>query len=195
MELGRSVVWLHTFGERFVEAKHGRPARPPRLPKDGGPRIPAAGAIAQVPAEMPDIVDYDATKHRLLIGHGYVDGVIPQVWSYEVSGKPVLRHWFSYRKANRERPIIGDRRPPSKLGDIQPDHWLTEYTTELINVLNVIGCLVALEPLQADLLGRICSGPTITAEELRTSGAVAMPAKAKRKSKSADSPGQRNLLD
>jgi hypothetical protein len=34
----------------------------------------------------------------------------------------VLTQWFSYRKKNRERAIIGDRRPPSKLGDIQPDH-------------------------------------------------------------------------
>ena len=38
------------------------------------------------------------------------------------SGKRVLTQWFSYRKKNRERAIIGDRRPPSKLGDIQPDH-------------------------------------------------------------------------
>jgi hypothetical protein len=124
-----------------------------------------------------------------------VEGVPPEVWNYEVSGKQVLRQWFSYRKANRERPIIGDRRPPSKLGDIQPDHWLAEYTTELINVLNVIGRLVALEPSQADLLGRISSGPTITAEELRASGALTVLGKAKRKAKSAGSPEQRNLLD
>ena len=74
------------------------------------------------------------------------------MWDYEVSGKQVLRQWFSYRKANRERPIIGDRRPPSKLGEIQPDHWLAEYTTELLNVLHVLGLLVGLEPSQATLL-------------------------------------------
>jgi hypothetical protein len=48
------------------------------------------------------------------------------MWNYEISGKHVLHQWFSYRKANRERPITGDRRKPSKLGDIQPDHWLAE---------------------------------------------------------------------
>jgi hypothetical protein len=58
------------------------------------------------------------------------------VWQYEVSGKRVFTQWFSDRNRNRERPIIGDRRPPSKLGDIQPDHWPAEYTTELLNVLN-----------------------------------------------------------
>ena len=80
---------------------------------------------------MPDEIEYDGAKERLLIGKGFIDNVPPAVWQYEVSGKRVLTQWFSYRKKNRERPIIGDRRPPSKLGDIQPDHWLAEYTTEL----------------------------------------------------------------
>lgn len=87
-----------------------------------------------------------------MIGSGYVEGVAPEVWSYEVSGKHVLRQWFSYRKANRERPIIGDRRQPSRLGGIQPDHWLAEYTTELLNLLNVLGRLVELETAQTELL-------------------------------------------
>jgi type ISP restriction-modification system protein len=81
-----------------------------------------------------------------LIGQGYVERVRPEVWNYEVSGKQVLRQWFSYRKANRARPIIGDRRPPSKLGDIQPDQWIAEYTTELLNMLNAIGRLIEIEP-------------------------------------------------
>lgn len=63
---------------------------------------------------MPDDIDYDATNRRLLVSRGYVEGVGPRVWGYEVSGKQVLRQWFSYRKANRERPFIGDRRTPSK---------------------------------------------------------------------------------
>ena len=68
---------------------------------------------------MPDSINYDVNKKRLLIGAGYVENVEPGVWSYEVSGKQVLLQWFSYRKANRERPIIGDRRPPSPL-DARP---------------------------------------------------------------------------
>jgi hypothetical protein len=194
-ELGRIVIWLHTFGDRFADPRHGRPAQPPRLPKDSASRIPKAGAISQEPAEMPDTIDYDASRHRLLVGRGYVEGVAPQVWNYEVSGKQVLRQWFSYRKANRERPIIGDRRPPSKLGEIQPDHWLAEYTTELLNVLNVIGRLVALEASQADVLERVCAGRTITADELRAANALTVPAKAKRRTTEAGSPGQRSLLD
>ena len=102
---------------------------------------------------MPDSIGYDAGKKRLLVGQGYVDNVEPEVWAYEVFGKQVLLQCFSYRKANRERPIIGDRRTPSTLGNIQPDHWLPEYTTELLNVLNVLAMLVELElaqPFQLD---------------------------------------------
>lgn len=125
-ELGRTVIWLHTFGERFVAPKLGRPAAPSRLPANAAPRIPAAGAIPQDAAAMPDAIAYDEAHRRLLIGSGYIERVTPQMWRYEVSGKVVLRQWFSYRKANRERPIVGDRRPPSKLGEMQPDHWLPE---------------------------------------------------------------------
>ena len=58
------------------------------------------------------------------------------------------------------------RRPPSPLGLIQPDHWLAEYTSELINVLNVLALLVELEPKQADLLTRICEGAIIPSSKI-----------------------------
>ena len=111
------------------------------------------------------------TKRRLLVGEGFIDNVPPEVWQYEVSGKQVLVHWFSYRKKVRTRAVIGERRPPSPLEKIQPDHWLAEYTRELLNVLHVLARLVALEPRQADLLTRICNGPLISADTLRTAGA------------------------
>jgi hypothetical protein len=164
--LGRRVIWLHTFGERFADAAEGREPGPPRLPPERRPRVPNEGAIPTDAHGMPDLISYDAAKQRLLVGRGYIEPVPPAVWHYEVSGKQVLVQWFSYRKKNRERPMIGDRRPPSPLGDIQPDTWLAEYTTELLNVLNVLALLVELEPAQADLLRRICEGPTIPASAL-----------------------------
>ena len=151
----------------MVDPNHGRPAQPPRLPLDRRPGIPKAGAISQAPEDMPDTLSYDAGKHRLLVGQGFIDNVTPAMWAYEVSGKQVLTQWFSYRKRNRERPIIGDRRKPSALGDIQPDHWLPEYTTELLNVLNVLGLLIGLEPQQAELLEQVCSGSLISAKDLK----------------------------
>lgn len=182
--LGRTVIWLHTFGERMTDTNAGRLPEPPRLPAARRPRIPAGGAI---PPDA-DTLAYDNTKQRLLIGTGFVENVPPAVWRYEVSGKQVLLQWFSYRKQNRERPLIGDRRPPSPLGNIQPDHWLAEYTTELINVLNVLGWLVELEPSQAALLEQLCAGPTITAEDLRAAGAFELPPKPKGKAKPENAP-------
>ncbi len=194
-DLGRTLIWLHTFGERFVDPRHGRPRQPPRMSRGEAPRVPRAGAISQDQDAMPDTIDYDATKQRLLIGEGYVERVPPEVWNYEVSGKRVVRQWFSYRKANRERPIIGDRRPPSKLGDIQPDRWLSEYTTELINLLNVIGRLVELEPTQADLLERVCSGKTIPFDDLNAAGALIPGSAPMRIATGGGVPNQRMLLD
>ena len=82
----------------------------------------------------------------------------------EVSGKQVLAHWFSYRKKDRTQPVIGERRPPSPLEKIQPDRWLAEYTTELLNAFHVLGRLVALESRLADLLTRICAAPLFSAD-------------------------------
>lgn len=128
--LGRRVIWLHTFGERFANAKAGCPPGPPRV-KQRGPHMPKDGAIPLDAESMPDEMQYDEARRHLLVGKGFVENVAPAIWNYEVSGKRVLTQWFSYRKKNRERPIMGDRRPPSKLGEIQPDHWLAEYTAEL----------------------------------------------------------------
>jgi hypothetical protein len=195
VELGGIVIWLHTFGERFVNTARNRPARPPRLGRGEAPRIPDVGAIPQDSGSMPDTIDYDATNRRLLVGRGYVERVTPDMWKYEVSGKQVIRQWFSYRKADRERPLIGDRRQPSRLGEIQPDHWLAEYTTELVNLLNVIGGLVMVEPRQADLLERVVAGPTIAGTELRGEGALQTTRGAPRRGASRRSPEQHTLIE
>ena len=57
---------------------------------------------------------------------------------------------------------MGDKRPPSELSRIQPQGWLAEYTSELLNVLNVLGRLVALEPTQAQLLRASAMGNALT---------------------------------
>lgn len=156
--IGREVIWLHSFGERMAD---GRPAGLPRLPAERRPKVTVG--IPSTPADFPDSIDYDAAVQQLKVGAGRVGPVPPAVWAYQVSGKQVLRQWFSYRRKTRERPQIGDRRKPSPLGDIQPDHWLPEYTEELLNVLNVLGLLVGLEPRQAELLARVVEGPLVPA--------------------------------
>ena len=171
VEIGREIVWLHCFGERFTDPGEGRPDGPPRLPEGERPIIPTDGAIPTRPDRFPDRIDYDAAARCLKVGDGFIDNVPPTVWEYKVSGKQVLVQWFSYRRRDRSRPIIGDRRPPSELESIQPDNWLAEYTTELMNVLHVLGRLITLEPQQAALLRRICDGRLMSADTLRANRA------------------------
>jgi len=167
--LGREVVWLHCYGERFVDPASGRPEGAPRMANEG-PRIPAEGAIPPAPEPLPDTMTYETAKRRLHVGKGFVDNVSPEMWAYEVSGKQVVWHWFSYRRRDRSKPIIGDRRPPSPLEKIQPEGWLHEYTLDLLDLLHVLGRLVALEPAQADLLARICDGQLIEPARLIATG-------------------------
>ena len=110
---------------------------------------------------------YDAAKQRLHVGKGYVDHVTPAMRAYEISGKNVLDQWFSYRRLDRTKPLIGDKRPPSPLEQIQPEGWLAEYTSDLLDLLHVLGRLVALEPRQADLLERIGAAPLVEIEARR----------------------------
>jgi hypothetical protein len=174
-ELGRRAIWLHSFGERCSNSASQRPPGRPRLPADRAPKVPADGVISTRSGEMTDSMEYDAAARRLRLGRGYVENVSPAMWAYEVSGMSVLVQWFSYRRANRERPLIGDKRPPSKLERIQPDRWQPEYTTELLDILHVLGLLVDLEPSQAAALDAVCQGPLIGNAELEAAGAFVLP--------------------
>ncbi len=168
VEIGQEIVWLHSFGERF---NGGRPAGPPRIEKDE-PKIPAGGSLPTKLAAMPHDLAYDAGSKRLKIGTGFIDNVLPAVRNYEVSGKNVLDQWWSYRREDRSKPPMGDKRPPSRLEEIKPTDWLAEYTTELLALLRVLTRLVALEPKQADLLKRIVDGPLIDSDALSATGSL-----------------------
>lgn len=169
--LGREVIWLHTYGERMADEDAGRPLGPPRL-EVNGPTIPREGAIPTTPEDFPNELRYDAAARRLFVGKGYVENVSQAMVDYDVSGMNVLSQWFSYRKKDRRRPIIGDRRPPSPLSDIQPDHWLAEYTSDLLDLLHVLGRLVALEPAQAEVLENILGSTLLEHEQLLAAGAL-----------------------
>jgi hypothetical protein len=199
VRLGSEVIWLHCYGERFSNPEANRPRQTPRLPKEAAPFIPAHGMIPSAPEPLPDTMEYDPATKRLKIGKGYVDNVMPEMWAYEISGKQVLWHWFSYRRRDRSRPIIGDRRPPSPLDSVQPESWLPEYTTDLLDLLHVLGRVIELEPAQADLLNRICASPLLGTDELHSAGAFTdaadkfVPTKGKSENKGASeikSPGE-----
>ena len=166
--IGREVIWLHSYGERFVDVAAGRPKGAPRMDKATEPTIPGEGEIPS--DELPDSMSYDAGTRRLHVGRGFVANVSPEMWNYDISGKQVVWQWFSYRRKDRSKPIIGDRRPPSPLEQIKPNGWLPEYTTDLLNLLRVLGRVTALESAQAALLDKICTAKLVTKTELQAAG-------------------------
>jgi hypothetical protein len=116
---------------------------------------------------MPYTMAYDPATGQLTVGEGRISNVTAGTWGYEVAGVNVLHKWFSYRRQDRERPVIGDR-TVSPLMDIQSDHWRHEYTEELIDLLNVLGLLVALEPRQQALLDEVLANELIPWDVLDT---------------------------
>ena len=116
------------------------------------------------------------SKKRLLVGDGYIDNVSPEVWSYEVSGKQVLPHWFSYRKRNREKPPMGDKRPPPTSAKFSPNRGPRSTPRSCSTSFTFSAGLLNWNDSQGELLVKICSGPTISLEELSASEALTVPA-------------------
>jgi hypothetical protein len=181
VEIGREVIWLHTFGERCPDEAAGRPRTSPRLPKNRRPRF--VRPVPASPDSMPDEVDYSPADRTLTVrrnGSPEVGGVVgdvdPAVWAYTVGGGvPVVRKWFSYRLHNPRH-----KRRTSPLDDINPARWTAQFDDELLDLLNVLDRCVALEPRQADLLDRICAGHQLTVADLEQRGVFPVPVAARR---------------
>jgi hypothetical protein len=159
VSLGREVLWLHTYGERSTDPTHERAPGAPKLPPDRRPKV--IETIPDTAEEMPDSISYDEATLTLHVGSGQIRPVCPEAWAYETSGMRILRKWFGYRK----KDPAGRRSSP--LDDINAKRWPARYTTELLELLNVLEMCVTLEPRQAELLERICDGPLITMSDLR----------------------------
>ena len=162
--LGREVVWLHTYGERYTDPSSGRPAAAPRMPDGRRPKVTAS--IPDDEAGMPESLEYDEKTETLRIGEGRVSPVPARVFAYDVGGTNVLRKWFGYRR----RTPAGKSSSP--LDHVNPTTWSPDYTTDLLNLLNVLGRLVELELAQVSLLARVTAGTTITEQDLRHAGVL-----------------------
>jgi predicted helicase len=162
--LGREVLWLHTYGERYVDSTADLPRESPKLPEDRSPKVVAE--IPDVEDEMPNDISYEPQTSTLHIGKGRIAPVLAQVWNYEVSGTRIIPKWFGYRK----RKPAGKR--SSRLDDINPPWWPRHRTTDLLNLLKVLARLVKLETEQAKLLEQILTCPQITITDLESVGVL-----------------------
>lgn len=162
-DLGRRLIWLYTFGDSMTDEEVGRPRGAPRARNPIS--MSMAGLIGRE-QDFPDSIRFDEESQRLYVGEGWLEGVDPRVWSYEVSKRNVLQHWFSYRGKDRNRTQIGERREDSKLGEIKPERWPPSYTDDLIDLVNVITLLIELEESAELLLKKVLAGGVITSEVL-----------------------------
>lgn len=169
VHLGRTVLWLHTYGERFIDSAEGRPEGPPRLPTDRKPQV--TNTIPDTEDGMPRDISYDPATQSLHVGTGRIRPVPLRVWDYEISGMKVVRKWFDYRKKN---PRV---RWSSPLDDDHAQRWPPGFTSEFLNLLNVLALCTDLEPQQANLLDRVCSGQLITVAELECAHVLPVPAR------------------
>ncbi|MGW2696117.1 type ISP restriction/modification enzyme [Streptomyces sp. NPDC001296] len=174
--LGRRVLWLHTYGDRYADPAAGRPHGKVLLATD---RPQCLEEIPDDPEDMPERLVYDPVSQDLWVGSGRINPVPPSVRRYQVSGMNVLDKWFGYRK----RTPAGKRR--LELDHVVADRWSPAWTTELLELLNVLGLLVREEAAQAELLDDICTGPLITAADLFTCGVLPVPADAAKPLKAA----------
>ncbi|MCE5247378.1 MAG: type ISP restriction/modification enzyme [Candidatus Polarisedimenticolia bacterium] len=141
-ELGRELLRLHTYGERFQT----RQEKVPNVTK----------CMKGVPSsKLPRSFRYDEGKKTIFVDAGEFGPVAKAVWDYEVSGLKVVQSWLGYRLANRK----GKKTSP--LDDITPTGWSCAFTTEFLELLNLLDRTVALHPCQARLLEAVIAGPVL----------------------------------
>jgi len=193
--LGRRVLWLHTRGQRCVDVEAKRPEGPPTV-TDADRKPMVRVAIAATEDGLPDEMTYDAATHTLAVGNGSIGPVSPEVVAYEVSGMNVLRKWFGYRRATRPQ----SRGEQSELDDVRPAQWPSAYTTDLLQLLQVLELVTQLEPEQAALLERVLTNPRVTVDDLTEAGVLPVTAASRNplpkvtRRRKKDLPGQMLLL-
>jgi hypothetical protein len=189
VQLGNRVLWLHTRGTRCTDPAQDRPPGPPKV-TDPGRRPKVHTPIPDDPSNYPNELTYDPDTETLHVGTGTISPVTQAVIDYQVSGMNVLRKWFGYRRATKPPASRG----ASPLDDIRPSSWPPAYTTDLLEVLNVLTLVVDLEPQQAQLLDQIVDGPLITIADLTEAGVLPVPPTARRGPMAIAAPEQAELL-
>lgn len=156
-EIGRELIWLHTFGERFTSTS--RPEM--RVPRING--IGWKTPVTTIPRTGKDIY-YNAQTQELHVGEGIVTGVRKEVTEFSVSGMNILDKWLGART----RKGIG--RAASKnaplLDQIRPEEWEDEWNDELLDLIRVLTRTLELGDTQMTVLNQILEAEIFDAADL-----------------------------
>ncbi len=129
--LGRKLIWLHTYGERFVPSG----LKPGIVPQGTARCKVGTPAVA---ADYPNEFSYDYAVQELHVGKGIFNHVRPEIWEFSVSGFEVVKSWLSYRMFERKG------KKSSTLDDIRPETW--QFDNELLDLLWVLDATIDLMP-------------------------------------------------
>jgi hypothetical protein len=151
--LGRRLIWLHSYGERFVPARQ----RPGEVPQ-GNAR--SRRGVPDTTEGYPEEFFYNEASQVLRVGEGEFGPVSKEVWQFSVSGLQVVRSWLSYRMKG------GAGRSSSPLDEIRPQRWTSEMSQELLELLWVLEATVAVFPELKQTLEAVIAGEIFRADEL-----------------------------
>ena len=153
VEVGRRLVWLHTFAERFDNEELRRGAI-----RAGTARC--ATAVPTGPEHHPEEFHFDPATLQLVVGAGLFSPVSEAAWNFEVSGFKVVESWLASRMRK------GRGRTSSELDRIRPEGWPAALTQDLLELLWVIEDTLLVNDRQAALLEEVRSLPTLGSEGL-----------------------------
>ncbi len=71
----------------------------------------------------------------LRIGDGEITGVRQDVWSYTVSGLPVIQKWLGYRTLKGSGRSTSSK---SELDHVRPVEWADEWNDELLDLVRIL---------------------------------------------------------
>ena len=151
-KLGRKLIWLHTYAERFRSEKCGD-----EVPQGKATTIKG---VSSEPTRYPAEYGYDSAQREISVGDGRFGPVAAEVWEFEVSGLKVVQSWLGYRMKKRKG------RKSSPLDDKRPNRWTARMSDELLELLWVLEATLALEPELEKVLDSVIAGPCFTAAEL-----------------------------
>lgn len=163
--LGRRLIWLHTYAERFGEEDRGYV-----VPIGSAKNI---AAVSSDPARYPVDYAYDPEKREVRVGDGRFGPVPLEIWEFDISGLKVVQSWLGYRKKVRAG------RKSSPLDEIRPERWTPRMTDEFLELLWVLEATLAMEPELSSALDAVVAGECFKAEDLP------QPADAERKAPGA----------
>ena len=170
VQLGKQVVWLHTYGERGeplpgMERLHQLPEGAdytlPYSIQDMGKTMPE-----KKPSFSPDPVNGSLSEEQdipvtgtVSFGQARCENVEKHVFDYTIGGNQVLGLWAKYRL---KKPIV---RRSSPLDEIVQREWPDAWSEEYERLLYTLTHLVHLEPAQEKLLDEVLVGEQIFREE------------------------------